>query len=271
MKKILLALGLVSTIYAQTFTKLMDSIGWHNVGVPLDNIEVNASTFSSNIEVVWKWNGLTQSWEFYSPNEIFKNLAQSINVPIIATLNKGDALWVKNKNTTSLTFDDKKEFVADGSCTEEVQGIDTRVLKIGSVGQALSDESEEWYGIWYKDPALNLMVALNHTPAGFTATKSQSSAIDYCANLNFLAFDDWDLPSKEEVQMIQYYHDANSASLYKYDNIESTFLWTKTSEKIGSYNHHYYFNINNTISSNSEYSFDVPTGSHQFLCVRTAD
>jgi len=220
----------ITLVYAETFIKKIETIGWHFVGIPIENIEINSTIFSDKIEVVWRWSGVNQDWEFYSNNQAKIDLAKSISIPIIQNLNKGDAIWIKNTYPTTLSFDNEIEFIPTGNCVEDVIGIDTRVLKIGIVGQTVLDESKEWYGVWYKDPDLNLMVAFDRTPAGFSQTGNSSS---YCSKLEFMGYSDWKTAGTGEKQMMQYYNNndnENISAKYKYD-IDAQSFWNNSGGK----------------------------------------
>lgn len=259
MKKSLIVLAIsVLSLYGETYTKALNNTGWHSVGVPITDVNVTETTFGDGISVVWQWDSVTQNWKFYSKSATLLSVANDLNVPIISTLTKGDAIWVKNSVNSSINFANSITPSATG-CTESPQEVDTRVVKVGSSGQVLSDESTGWSAIWYKDPGLNVMLAFERTPATFLSTKAQTEAKTYCDNLTFIGFDNWRLPTREESAAMSYYYTENAA---KIKNKTDNRLWSSSSSSSSSY-YYYYQNI-------SDYSIDSYYYTHKFQCVRTA-
>lgn len=106
MKKVIILSALVSLLSAEQFSKSLTTIGWHNVGVDIEDVVVDNSTFDDNISVVWQWDSSVQDWKFYSKNTTLLAEVEKLHIPIITTLQKGDAIWVKNSALTSINFRD---------------------------------------------------------------------------------------------------------------------------------------------------------------------
>jgi hypothetical protein len=105
MKKIIILSFLMSFLYAEQFSKSLTTIGWHNLGVPTD-VNITNNTFGEDISLVWQWNSVTQSWQFYSKDTTLLSAVDKLNISIITTLETGDAIWVKNRAVTSIHFTD---------------------------------------------------------------------------------------------------------------------------------------------------------------------
>lgn len=106
MKRVIILVAFVSLLSAEQFSKSLTTVGWHNVGVPIADINVTTNTFNDNISVVWQWDSSAQDWKFYSKNTTLLAEVEKLHIPIITTLQKGDAIWVKNSALTSINFTD---------------------------------------------------------------------------------------------------------------------------------------------------------------------
>lgn len=245
----------VVSLNAETFTKNLDNIGWHMVGVPINSVTIKDSTFDTNANVVWKWNGSTQAWEFYSKNAALVGVAQSINVPIISTLNKGDALWVKTTNISNVLFENN---ITNTVISQNPDDYDTSVLKIGSSGQILPDDATDWKAVYIKEA--NLWVETKTAYTGgqkYTVASSQA----YCSGLSLAGKDDWKLASVSELGGIDSIMATKSLFFPNIQTTSGTYYWSRDVGSFTGYLYYYgfYGNSANTDNSSTYYA----------LCVRT--
>ncbi len=259
MKKIVALIGLFAVVASATvFKKTLDTMGWHMVGVPVEKVDVNSSTFGSNISVVWRWNEKTQSWEFFSSNSALRDVAKSIDVPIIKTLKKGDAVWIKNKAVTNLVFDDG----IDNNCSDAVYAEGAKFYKLGKDGNVISDSSTVWMGLLVKDDNYNLnyTIAFERNKGGFKTKKSHADAVSYCEDLDFMGHTDWSLPTIVEAGSI--FGSSGITSYFPY-SISGYDIWS--SSKAGSSDYDYFkIGSNGSISTGSELYWYT----YKYLCIR---
>lgn len=156
MKKIIILSFLISFLYAEQFSKSLTTIGWHNLGVPITDVNITENTFDENISVVWQWDSTTQNWKFYSKDTTLLSAVDKLNIPIITHLTKGDAIWVKNSALSSIDFSNAckepdlssllstpktyKYTDLDGSYTMTISQYDSNNIKLLS-NQILSDSN----------------------------------------------------------------------------------------------------------------------------------
>jgi len=105
MKRVIILVAFVSLLSAEQFSKSLTTVGWHNVGVPTD-VNITNNTFGEDISLVWQWDSSLQDWKFYSKNTTLLTEVEKLHIPIITTLQTGDAIWVKNRALTSIHFTD---------------------------------------------------------------------------------------------------------------------------------------------------------------------
>lgn len=251
MAKLVFLLFLVLSLNAESFTKSLSTIGWHQVGVPINSVTVNSSTFSTDVDVVWQWDDISQNWKFYSTNQTLKDLATSINVPIISELNKGDAVWVKNSTTSSkVTFENT---LINTSISQDPADYDNSVLKIGSSGQILADTETQWKAIYIKEA--NIWVENKSTFTG-SQKYTHSDASNYCSNLILAGKDDWYLPSISELSGLNGVVNNNTLILQNLQN----YYWSKNEYDSGYY---YYY-----ILSSSSSHYGSSSNTFNAICFR---
>ncbi len=244
MKAILLLLAAIYFLNAETFTKSLDNIGWHSIGIPINSIEVNSSTFPDSVSVVWKWNNQSQSWEFYSANDTLKTLATSINVPVISTLNKGDAVWIKSTGSSdSVSFENN---ITNEYVSQDPSDYDTSVLKIGSTGQILEDTATQWKAIYIKEVGLWIENKTTFTGGQqFSFTEARS----YCSTLELAGKTDWYLPVISELSGLGSILESNATLLQNIQTSGSDFYWSNDSSSNAGY--YQTFRFYDNLQSNS--------------------
>ncbi len=138
---------------------------------------------------------------------------------------------------------------------------DKEVVKISSDGKEVADNITDYSALLYKDPSLNMMLALERTKAGFLQTKTYEDATNYCKNLSYIGFSNWRLPSLQETEVMFFYYEDNSDELLK---INTKDHWTVTTNNYSSG-----AEGRQLFSIHSSYNPRAPLlASHNYLCVR---
>ncbi len=104
MRILLLLFIFIGTLFSQTTIDFKE--GWQLVGVPVA-LEDMSRFNNKNVEVVWGFDGETQSWRGYSPEpEIQQKMIQKDILPI-DNLKPWQGIWVYSKSPWSLDVDVK--------------------------------------------------------------------------------------------------------------------------------------------------------------------
>ncbi len=154
--------------------------------------------------------------------------------------------------------------VTDETILKNLTESDKMVVKISNIGEEIADNSSEYSALLYKDPSLNIMLALERTEAGFTQTKTYAEATEYCEELNYIGYENWRLPSLEETDVMSYYYNDNSDELLVL--AKKSYYWSSDTYYSNSRTHAYAFKING-ISHHDNYI----SGREEFICIRSND
>ncbi len=96
-------------LYANTTIELKK--GWQLVGVP-STLNDMSQFNSKNVEIVWGYDGATQSWSGYSPDAELQGEISDKGLATLDSLEPWQAVWVFSKGNWSLDF---KETALPGS------------------------------------------------------------------------------------------------------------------------------------------------------------
>jgi uncharacterized secreted protein with C-terminal beta-propeller domain len=103
MRVLLLLILVISSLFAEITVELKK--GWQLVGVP--TYLENMSAFNSkNVEIVWGFDGESQSWKGYSPNEELDQKLIEKEIALLSSLEPWQAVWVFSKEAWVLHVKD---------------------------------------------------------------------------------------------------------------------------------------------------------------------
>jgi len=103
MKKVL-ALFTMLCVFAWGSTTTVIKSGWQLVGLNNDVTDMSIFT-TQNVEEVWIYDGVTQSWSGYSPNsQTLAKIQAKFNT--ISTIGKWQGVWIKSSQEWYLTQED---------------------------------------------------------------------------------------------------------------------------------------------------------------------
>ncbi len=99
MRRLLLLALICGGLYADIDIEFKE--GWQLVGVP-ERLDDMSAFDTKNVELVWGYDGATQSWKGFAPEgEIAQKLIEK-EIPQLSTLEPWQALWVYSKSAWSL-------------------------------------------------------------------------------------------------------------------------------------------------------------------------
>ncbi len=100
MRSIMILMIAVNFIFADGVMQIKN--GWQLIGVPT-TLNVQKSFDNQNVEIVWGFDALSQSWKGYSPDSD-KNAKIIQSYEALTTLEPFEALWVFSKNDWQLEY-----------------------------------------------------------------------------------------------------------------------------------------------------------------------
>jgi len=105
MRVLLLFILIVSSLFAELTVELKK--GWQLVGVPT-YLEDMSVFNNKNVEIVWGFDGESQSWKGYSPDEELDQKLIEKEISFLSSLEPWQAVWVFSKEAWALHVKDSK-------------------------------------------------------------------------------------------------------------------------------------------------------------------
>ena len=208
MKKILLSLCIASSLFSQTID-INDK--WQLLGAKED---INIANFSSEcLDYVWKYdnNHPTTKWQVHIAKDNTYDLS---NIGTISSIYKGEGFWIK------------------GSCDDSIDtnSINTNYTEFSTEMLA----GKTFYYVSENDnyPSLFAGLKLTYTENNFSINNIydyEFDNFDYSINNGNLKYNNEDDNVNFEFELTKSTEDYIESKVFKYDNINSNLLSTKTS------------------------------------------
>ncbi|MEA3523445.1 MAG: beta-propeller domain-containing protein [Campylobacterota bacterium] len=103
MRIFLLSLLFLNFLYAEVTIEFKQ--GWQLVGVPSELKDMSLFD-NDNVEIIWGFDGESQSWKGYSPDSDLEQKMIEKEIPFLSQLEPWQAIWIFSKQTWSLHVKD---------------------------------------------------------------------------------------------------------------------------------------------------------------------